>query len=156
MCSQITAITVSMQFILPLILQVQLHFYVHSLARELDPSSWTMCPAEALKLDLLTVVPIQLAFITVPTLKMLGFGVETVRVLYLVIGLYTGVILQIAHPLFVHVCLYLKVIYTVAGCMCVCLGIDSVCVCVCHVSWLSYFVTIDSVQIQLHRATSYS
>ena len=79
--------------IYPLILQVQLHCYVHPLARELDPSSWTMCSAEALKLDLLTVLLIQLAFITVPTLKMLGFGVEIVRVLYLVIGLYTGVIL---------------------------------------------------------------
>ena len=49
-----------------------------SLARELDPSSWTMCCAEAVKLDLLTVLPTQLAFIIVPTLKMLGFGVETV------------------------------------------------------------------------------
>ena len=49
-----------------------------SLARELDPSSWTMCPAEAVKLDLLTVLQIQLAFITVPTLKMLEFGAEIV------------------------------------------------------------------------------
>ena len=49
-----------------------------SLAKELDPSSWTMCPAEAVKLDLLTVLLIQLAFITVPTLKMLAFDVETV------------------------------------------------------------------------------
>ena len=49
-----------------------------SLARELDPSSWTMCPAEAVKLDLLTVLPIQLAFITVSTLKMLELGVEIV------------------------------------------------------------------------------
>ena len=51
---------------------------MHSLARELDPFSWTMCPAEAVKLDLLTVVQIQLAFITVPTLKMLEFGAEIV------------------------------------------------------------------------------
>ena len=76
-----------------LLLQVQLLFYVHSLAGELDPSSWTMCPAEAVKLDLLTVLPILLAFITVSTLKMLGFGVEIVSALLLVIGLYTGVIL---------------------------------------------------------------
>ena len=53
-------------------------FKVHSLARELDPSFWTMWAALAVKLDLLTVLPIQLAFITVSTLKMLGFGVETV------------------------------------------------------------------------------
>ena len=49
-----------------------------SLARELDPSSWMTCLAEAVKLDLYTVLPVQLAFITVLTLKMLGFGVETV------------------------------------------------------------------------------
>ena len=55
-----------------------LQFYVHSLARELDLFSWTMCPAEELSPDLLSVLPMQLAFITVLTLKMLGFGVETV------------------------------------------------------------------------------
>ena len=60
-------------------LQVLLHFHMHSLARELDPSFWTMCPAEELKLDLLNVLPMQLAFITVLTLKMLEFGVEIVR-----------------------------------------------------------------------------
>ena len=53
-------------------------FKVPSLARELDPSSWTMWGALAVKLELLTVLPIQLAFITVSTLKMLEFGVETV------------------------------------------------------------------------------
>ena len=52
--------------------------YVASLARELDPSSWTKCLAEAMKLDLLNVFPWQLAFITVHTMKMLGFSVETV------------------------------------------------------------------------------
>ena len=52
--------------------------YVASLARELDPSSWTMCLAEAMKLGLLNVFPWQLAFITVHTMKMLGFSVETV------------------------------------------------------------------------------
>ena len=51
---------------------------MHFLARELDLSFWTTCPAEAVKLDLLTVLPMQLAFITVSTLKMLEFGVETV------------------------------------------------------------------------------
>ena len=61
------------------VLQVLLQFNVHSLAREQDPSSWTMYPAEALSLDLLTVLPIQLAVITVLTLKMLEFGVEIVR-----------------------------------------------------------------------------
>ena len=51
---------------------------MHSLARELDLSSWTMCSAQELKLDLLTAILTQLAFMTVSTLKMLGFDVETV------------------------------------------------------------------------------
>ena len=76
-----TTISVSILPFHLLLLQVLLPFEMHSLARELDPSSWTMCPAEAVKLDLLTVLPIQLAFITVPTLKMLEFGVEIVSVL---------------------------------------------------------------------------
>ena len=76
-----TTISVSILPFHLLLLQVLLPFEMHFLARELDPSFWTMCPAEAVKLDLLTVLPIQLAFITVPTLKMLEFGVEIVSVL---------------------------------------------------------------------------
>ena len=37
-----------------------------------------MCNVLELKLDLQIAIPIQLAFITVPTLKMLGLGVEIV------------------------------------------------------------------------------
>ena len=55
---------------------VQLHTHVLSMARELDPSSWTMCSALALSPDFLTVLPIQLVFITVPTQRMLVQVVE--------------------------------------------------------------------------------
>ena len=48
------------------------------LARELDPFSWTMSGVEELKRDLLTVLAMQLAFITVATMKMQVLGAETV------------------------------------------------------------------------------
>ena len=51
---------------------------LHSLDRELDPSSWTMYSVLELKLDLLTAISVQLAFIIVLTLMMLEFGVEIV------------------------------------------------------------------------------
>ena len=53
------------------VLQMQLLAAVLSMARELDPSYWTMWPALGLNLDFMTVLTMELAFITVPTLKML-------------------------------------------------------------------------------------
>jgi len=53
------------------VLQMQLLAAVLSMARELDPSYWTMWPALDLNLDFMTVLTMELAFITVPTLKML-------------------------------------------------------------------------------------
>jgi len=50
---------------------MQLLAAVLSMARELDPSYWTMWPALDLNLDFMTVLTMELAFITVPTLKML-------------------------------------------------------------------------------------
>jgi len=53
-------------------------FHVLSMARELDPFSWTMSGVLELNFDLLTVLAIQLAVITVVTMRMLGFSAETV------------------------------------------------------------------------------
>ena len=53
------------------VLQMQLLAAVLSMARELDPSYWTMWPALDQNLDFMTVVAMELVFITVPTLKML-------------------------------------------------------------------------------------
>ena len=53
------------------VLQMQLLAAVLSMARELDPSYWTMWPALDLNLDFMTVLTMELAFITVLTLKML-------------------------------------------------------------------------------------
>ena len=53
------------------VLQMQLLAAVLSMARELDASYWTMWPALDLNLDFMTVLTLELAFITVPTLKML-------------------------------------------------------------------------------------
>ena len=50
---------------------MQLLAHLLSMARELDPSYWTMLPALALSLDFGNVPAMELAFITVPTLKML-------------------------------------------------------------------------------------
>ena len=50
---------------------MQLLAVVLSMARELDASYWTMWPALGLNLDFMTVVAMELVFITVPTLKML-------------------------------------------------------------------------------------
>ena len=54
------------------------HSQLRSLGRELDPSSSTMYSVLELKLDLLTAISVQLAFITVLILMMLEFGVEIV------------------------------------------------------------------------------
>jgi len=56
--------------------QEQLLFHLHSLARELGPSSWMMLDALVPKPDLWTVLIGELACITVFTLKMLVFDVE--------------------------------------------------------------------------------
>jgi len=48
------------------------------MVRELDPFSWMMSSALELKLDLLTALTMELVFITVATVKMLGFNAETV------------------------------------------------------------------------------
>ena len=48
------------------------------MVRELDPFSWITSSVLELKPDLLTVLAIQLAFITVATMRMLGFSAETV------------------------------------------------------------------------------
>ena len=53
-------------------------FHVLSMARELDPFSWTMSAVLELNLGLLTALAIQLAVITVVTMRMLGFSAETV------------------------------------------------------------------------------
>ena len=53
------------------VLQMQLLAAVLSMARELDASYWTMWPALDQNLDFMTVVAMELVFITVPTLKML-------------------------------------------------------------------------------------
>ena len=58
------------------VLQVQVHTHVLFMARELDPSSWTMCSATALSPDFLTVLPMQLAHTTVATQRMLVPAVE--------------------------------------------------------------------------------
>ena len=51
--------------------QVQLPGLVPTLARELEPFFWTRWPVLGLRPDLWTVAVIHLAFMTVPTLKML-------------------------------------------------------------------------------------
>ena len=53
-------------------------FHVLSMARELDPFSWTMSSVLELKPNLLPVVTMELAFITVVTMRMLEFSAETV------------------------------------------------------------------------------
>ena len=60
------------------VLQVHKPSQMHFLARELDPSFWTMCSVLELKLGLLTAGTMGLASITVSTLMMLGFDVEDV------------------------------------------------------------------------------
>ena len=59
--------------------QEQLLFHLHSLARELGPSSWMMLDALVPKPDLWIVLIGELACITVHTLKMLVFDVEVSR-----------------------------------------------------------------------------
>ena len=48
------------------------------MAREQDPSYWTMSSVWELKPHLPAVLTMELAFITVATMKMLGFSAETV------------------------------------------------------------------------------
>ena len=48
-----------------------MHTPVLSMARELDQFFWTICPVEELSTDCLTVLPIQLASITVHIQRML-------------------------------------------------------------------------------------
>jgi len=55
----------------PIHLQAQRPFLKLHLAKELEQSFWTMLPVVVLKPDLWTALAIQLAFTTVPTLKML-------------------------------------------------------------------------------------
>ena len=50
---------------------MQLLAHLLSMARELAPSYWTMLPALALSLHFGNAPAMELAFITVPTLKML-------------------------------------------------------------------------------------
>ena len=49
-----------------------------SMAGELDPFFWTMSSVVELKVDLLTAPAMELAFITVAIMKMLGFSAEIV------------------------------------------------------------------------------
>ena len=56
--------------------QEQLPSHLPSLAREMDPSGWTMCSALGMKADLLLVPAIQLAIMTVATVKMLVLDVK--------------------------------------------------------------------------------
>ena len=58
------------------VLQVQLHTYVLSMARELDPSSWIMWAALALSPGFGTAPTMVLIYITVPTQRMLVQAVE--------------------------------------------------------------------------------
>ena len=48
------------------------------MVRELDPFSWIMSSVLELKPDLLTALTMELAFITVATMRMLEFSAETV------------------------------------------------------------------------------
>jgi len=48
------------------------------MVRELDPFSWIMSSVLELNLDLLTVLTMELVFITVATMRMPGFSAETV------------------------------------------------------------------------------
>ena len=57
-------------------LQVQLHFTVPTLVEALAPSSWITCSAIAGRQDLLTVFTMELATITVSTVKMQDFVAE--------------------------------------------------------------------------------
>ena len=59
-----------------LYLQEQLQLKLHSLVRELGPSSWMAYDALALKIALWTVTTMELVFITVPTLNMLVLCVQ--------------------------------------------------------------------------------
>ena len=58
------------------VLQIQLHTPMLSTARELDQFGWIMYNALALSPDFMTVLPIQLAHITVATLRMLVLAVK--------------------------------------------------------------------------------
>ena len=57
-------------------LQEQLQFKLHSLVRELDPSSWMAYNALALKIALWTATTMELVFITAPSLNMLVLCVK--------------------------------------------------------------------------------
>ena len=58
------------------VLQIQLHTPMLSTARELDQFGWIMYNALALSPDFMTVLPVQLAHITVATLRMLVLVVK--------------------------------------------------------------------------------
>ena len=60
----------------PFLPQEQLPSRLPSLARELDPSGWTMCIVLGLKPDLFLVPTMRLAVTIVPTLKMLASDVN--------------------------------------------------------------------------------
>ena len=58
------------------VLQIQLHTPMLSTARELDQFGWIIYNALALSPDFMTVLPVQLAHITVATLRMLVLAVK--------------------------------------------------------------------------------
>ena len=58
------------------VLQIQLHTPMLSTGRELDQFGWIMYSALALSPDFMTVLPVQLAHITVATLTMLVLTVK--------------------------------------------------------------------------------
>jgi len=74
--------------------QEQLLFHLHSLAKELGPSSWMMLDALVLKPDLWIVLIGELACITVHTLKMLVFDVEICQHVQMVTSVFEALGLQ--------------------------------------------------------------
>ena len=72
----------SYNFITTIFPQELLLFHVLSMAGELDPFFWTMSSVVELKVDLLTAPAMELAFITVAIMKMLGFSAEIVSGVY--------------------------------------------------------------------------
>ena len=62
--------------VFPVVLQIQLHTPMLSMVRELDQFGWIMYNALALSPDFMTVLPVQLAHITVATLRMLVLAVK--------------------------------------------------------------------------------
>ena len=61
---------------LHVVLQIQLRTPMLSMARELDQFGWIMYSVLALSPDFMTVLPVQLAHITVATLRMLVLAVK--------------------------------------------------------------------------------